>query len=352
MRPPSSRLSLSIAIALAIMAAIFIADTSTDYAVAAAGFYTVVILAVAHRLSAGQLMSLAGICIGLTILSFLLSGFGNYQVGLVNSAIGIVTIVVTTYLALKMEAARAAAQEAQARLLRVARASTLGELTASIAHELNQPLAAIVTSGNACQRWLAQAPPNLDKARQAVDRMLDDAQRASEVIVRVRGMTRGQSLQPQAFAINPAIEEILALSRTELERHEVDVVLDLADDLPPVFADRVQVQQVLGNLVLNAIEAMSDMPAGQRRLHVISARGDHGQVRVGVSDTGNGLPATASAGQIFEAFWTTKAEGLGLGLSISRNIIEANGGRIQARNRDEGGACVQFDLPSPPESRA
>lgn len=351
MRAPSSRLSLSIAIALAIMAAIFVADTSTDYAVAAAGFYTVVILAVAHRLSARQLVLLAGACIGLTILSFALTGFGSYRVGLINSAIGIVTIVVTTYLALKMEAARAAAQEAQARLLRVARASTLGELTASIAHEVNQPLAAIVTSGNACQRWLAQAPPNVDKAQQAVARMLDDALRASEVIVRIRGMTRGQSLQPQAFAINPAVEEVLSLSRAELERHEVAVVLDLEDDLPPVFADRVQIQQVLGNLVLNAMEAMSDVPVGARTLHLATSRGDAGRVRVDVADTGHGLPS-AMVERLFEAFWTTKAEGLGLGLSISRSIVEANGGRIQAGNRAEGGARFQFELPAAPDTTA
>jgi C4-dicarboxylate-specific signal transduction histidine kinase len=351
MRAPSSRLSLSIAIALAIMAAIFIADTSTDYAVAAAGFYTVVILAVAHRLSARQLVLLASACIGLTILSFALTGFGSYRVGLINSAIGIVTIVVTTYLALKMEAARATAQEAQAQLLRVARASTLGELTASIAHEVNQPLAAIVTSGNACQRWLAQAPPNVDKAQQAVERMLGDARRASEVIVRIRGMTRGQSLQPQAFAINPAIEEILSLSRAELERHQVDIALDLADDLPPVFADRVQVQQVLGNLVLNAVEAMSGLPDGPRTLGLATARGAAGHVLVSVSDTGGGLPS-AAADQIFEAFWTTKADGLGLGLSISRSIIEANGGRIQARNQAEGGALFQFELPVVPGASA
>lgn len=351
MRAPSSRLSLSIAIALAIMAAIFIADTATDYAVAAAGFYTVVILAVAHRLSARQLILLAGTCTLLTVLSFILSGFGSYRVGLINSAIGIVTIVVTTYLALKMEAARAAAQEAQARLLRVARASTLGELTASIAHEVNQPLAAIVTSGDACQRWLAQVPPNVDKAQQAVERILDDAQRASEVIIRIRRMTRGQSQQPGAFAINPAIEEVLTLSRAELERHEVTVMLDLADDLPPAFADRVQIQQVLGNLVLNAVEAMSGMPAGQRTLRLASARDDVARLHVSISDTGNGLPS-ATADQIFEAFWTTKSEGLGLGLSISRTIIEANGGRLRARNRVEGGACFQFDLPSAPGAPA
>lgn len=351
MRVNSSRLGLSIAVALAVMAAIFVADTSTDYAVAAAGFYTVVILAVARLLSARQLIVLACTCVLLTLLSFALSGFGNYRVGLINSGIGIVTIVVTTYLALKMEAARADAQEAQARLLRVARASTLGELTASIAHEVNQPLAAIVTSGNACQRWLAQVPPNLDKAQQAVERMLDDARRASDVIVRIRGMTRGQSQQPNAFAINPAIEEVLSLSRAELERHEVAVTLELAEDLPPVFADRVQIQQVIGNLVLNAVEAMSAVPPGRRSLRVTSQRGADGRIRVGVADTGTGLPAGTDE-PLFEAFWTTKADGLGLGLSISRGIVEASGGSIRAANRAQGGAEVVFELPSVPGTSA
>ncbi|MGN7831056.1 sensor histidine kinase [Pseudoxanthomonas sp. 22568] len=351
MRVNSSRLGLGVAVALAVMAAIFVADTSTDYAVAAAGFYTVVILAAARRLSARQLTILACACILLTLLSFALSGFGNYRVGLINSGIGIVTIMVTTYLALKMEAARADAQDAQARLLRVARASTLGELTTSIAHEVNQPLAAIVTSGNACQRWLAQSPPNLDKARQAVERILDDAQRASDVIVRVRGMTRGQAQQPQAFAINPAIEEVLSLARAELERHGVHVTLELSEELPPVFADRVQIQQVLANLVLNAVEAMSATPPGRRSLRVGSARAPDGRVRVSVADTGSGLPA-AMDDQPFEAFWTTKADGLGLGLSISRGIIQASGGSIRAANRAQGGAELVFELPPAPGTSA
>jgi len=327
-----------------VMAAIFAADTLTDYAVAAACFYAAVILAASRILNPRGLVLLAAACVALTGVSFFLTRFGTYRIGLVNSAIGMLVIVITTYLLLKMEAAKAAVQEAQARLLRVARASTVGELTTSIAHEVNQPLAAIASSAEASQRWLAQDPPNVDKARQTLARILADAHRASDVIARIRGLTRGASPERRGFDLNQAVLEMLALSRSELEQHAVIVTTQFDDELPLVLGDRVQVQQVIGNLILNAVDAMDGIPAAARRLTLRSLRVDGGRVALSVRDHGSGLPLEAPE-RVFDAFWTTKSGGLGLGLSLSRSILEANGGQIRAEPAEGGGAHFVFELP-------
>ncbi|WGV54023.1 sensor histidine kinase [Stenotrophomonas indicatrix] len=345
----SPRRPLVVLALIIVMAAIFLVDTVTDYAVAAACFYAAVILAASRRLPARGLIALAAVCIGLTGLSFFLTRFGTYRIGLVNSAIGMLVIGITTYLALKMEAAKAAVQDAQARLLRVARASTVGELTTSIAHEVNQPLAAIASSAEASQRWLAQEPPNLDKARQTIARIVADAHRASNVIARIRGLTQGAAPERQAFDLNLAVEEMLALSRSELEQHGVTVALVLGNELPPAHADRVQVQQVIGNLILNAVDAMSDTRVSERRLSMLTAYDGRGHVSLSVRDRGVGLPAEQTD-RVFDAFWTTKANGLGLGLSLSRSMIEANGGHIRAERPAGGGACFIFELPTATEA--
>ncbi|MCF7750158.1 hypothetical protein KQ945_05340 [Bacillus subtilis subsp. subtilis] len=344
MSPLPSRRTFALIVLGAVMAAIFAADTLTDYAVAAACFYAAVILAASRILPARGLVLLAAICIALTAVSFFLTRFGTYRIGLVNSAIGMLVIGITTYLALKMEAAKAAVQEAQARLLRVARASTVGELTTSIAHEVNQPLAAIASSAEASQRWLAQDPPNVDKARQTLARILADAHRASDVIARIRGLTQGASPERRGFDLNQAALEMLALSRSELEQHAVQVTTQFDDALPPVSGDRVQVQQVLGNLILNAVDAMASVPAGERRLVLHSARLDATRVVLSVRDHGGGLPLDAPE-RVFDAFWTTKSGGLGLGLSLSRSILEAHGGCIRAEPAEGGGARFVFELP-------
>jgi C4-dicarboxylate-specific signal transduction histidine kinase len=345
----SPRRPLVVLALIIVMAAIFLVDTVTDYAVAAACFYAAVILAASRRLPARGLIALAAVCIGLTGLSFFLTRFGTYRIGLVNSAIGMLVIGITTYLALKMEAAKAAVQDAQARLLRVARASTVGELTTSIAHEVNQPLAAIASSAEASPRWLAQEPPNLDKARQTIARIVADAHRASDVIARIRGLTQGAAPERQAFDLNLAAEEMLALSRSELEQHGVTVARVLGSDLPPAHADRVQVQQVIGNLILNAVDAMSETPVSERRLSLLTAYDGRGHVSLSVRDRGVGLPSEQTD-RVFDAFWTTKANGLGLGLSLSRSMIEANGGHIRAERPPGGGACFIFELPTATEA--
>ncbi|MCI1089865.1 ATP-binding protein [Stenotrophomonas maltophilia] len=339
----SPRRPLMLLALIVVMGAIFLIDTVTDYAVAAACFYAAVILAASRVLSARGLITLAVACIALTGLSFFLTRFGTYRIGLVNSVIGMLVIGITTYLALNMEAAKAAVQEAQGRLLQVARASTVGELTTSIAHEVNQPLAAIASSAEASQRWLAQDPPNVDKARQTVARILADAHRAGDVIARIRGLTQGAAPERHAFDLNHAVEEMLALSRSELDQHGVAVALLLDADLPPVQADRVQVQQVIGNLILNAVDAMETVPPADRRLSLLTRR-DGQRVSLSVRDRGVGLPADHPE-RVFDAFWTTKSHGLGLGLSLSRSMIEANDGQIRAERPAGGGACFVFDLP-------
>lgn len=342
--PSPHRRLLTLAALLLALGAIFAADTLTDYGVAAALFYTVVILFAVRLLTRLGMLLLAGACIVLIVLSFQLSSAGAYRVGVINSVISVVVVAVTTSIALQMERAKAAAHAAQAQLLRLARARSLGSLTASIAHEVNQPLAAIVTSGNACQRWLGQQPPNLERAQAALQRILDDANRASAVIARIRSLSKGEAPRKSAFDLNAAVLDVLALSRGELERNTIAVRVELAAALPPVLADRVQIQQVVVNLLLNAMEAMAHTPTDARSLWVGTAQEDAGSVRLTVADAGVGLSAEAQS-RLFDAFWTTKPDGIGIGLSISRSIVEASGGRIWAAPRAPCGTLFGVCLP-------
>jgi len=327
------------------MAVIFVMDTITDYAIAAAVFYTTVILVATRLLSARAVVVLACSCVLLTLVSFAFTRSGVYEVGLVNTAISIVAIGVTTYLALRLVAAEATAYETRERLLRIARVTSLGELTASIAHEINQPLTAIVTSAGACTRWLAQQPPSLDNARRAIDRIVQEANRSSEVIARIRGFTSGKEPQRSAFDLNDAIGEIVSLARSQIDHHEIALTLELQPSLPAVLADKVQIEQVVGNLLLNAIEAMMTSANKVRRLQIVSSTSDTGAVRCSIADSGVGF-RQGEVDHLFDAFWTTKADGIGLGLTISRSIIEANGGRIWAEANQPSGAVLLFELPS------
>ncbi len=335
---------LRLALIAIIMAAIFVADTTTRYEVAAAVFYTVVIFTAARVLGRRGLIALTAACIGLTAVSFALTPHGDLEAGLVNMSISITAIVMIAFLALKAEAAKAAAHDAQTQLMKITRVKSLEGLTTSIAHEVNQPLAAIVTSGNACQRWLAQDPPNLPKARQALDRILSDAGRASTIIARVRSLTKGEPPHKSEFDFNTAILEIIALSQAEITRNHIVLATDLSPDLPPARADRIQIQQVIGNLVLNAIEAMAAIPAQKRGIRITSAHRD-GSLMFSIVDSGAGIPASVHD-HLFEAFWTTKEGGIGVGLSISRAIIEANDGKIWAEPAAAGGSAFRFSVPA------
>ena len=235
-------------------------------------------------------------------------------------------------------------QEAQRELARVSRVATMGELTASIAHEINQPLAAIATDGSAAVRWLAAHPPNLEEAREAATRAVREANRAAAVIGRIRALLKKTSPITAPLDINAVIREVLALNRHELVRGDVRVQTKLAAAVPNVLGDRVQLQQVMLNLIMNAIDAMSTIMDRSRKLLIKSAKSPHG-VLIRVEDSGIGLDPAHQEDRIFEPFFTTKPEGIGMGLSISRSIIEAHGGRLWAASGAEHGAVFQFSLP-------
>ncbi|SAK57514.1 ATPase [Caballeronia catudaia] len=241
------------------------------------------------------------------------------------------------------------AQEALARstaeLAHVTRVTMLGELAASIAHEVTQPMAAIVTSGGAGLRWLDRAQPEIAEAQQSITQMIRDAKRASEVIARIRAMAKKRDSQPARLDVNEIVGETIELVRRELARHRVDVRTDLATPSPTVRCDRVQLQQVLINLIMNAAQAMSGVNAPRvLRIATGASVSDAGHVQITVQDSGTGI-SEDNARRLFDAFFTTKAEGMGMGLSICRSIIEAHGGRIWAEAPDEGGARLCFVLP-------
>lgn len=233
-------------------------------------------------------------------------------------------------------------RQAQAELAHVARLTTLGELTASIAHEINQPLGALVNNASACVRWLAAQ--NLEEARRSAALVIADGHRAAEIIRRIRDLAKKTPLQKEWLDLNATIQDVLALARSAVQRHGVVVETHLAADVPPILGDRVQLQQVLLNLIMNAIEAMSGIGAGPRALRVSSARGAATEVVIAVRDSGPGFDPQA-LDRLFDAFYTTKPHGLGLGLAISRRIIEAHGGRLWATAHTPHGAVVQFTVP-------
>jgi PAS domain S-box-containing protein len=240
--------------------------------------------------------------------------------------------------------AEEALHEAREELTRVSRVVTIGELAASIAHEVNQPLAAVVTNANAGLRWLASANANLDEAREALSRIVRDGNRASSVIAKIRTLIRKTGTEKELLDVKDTLDETIAIAQGEIRRRDVALRTELADDLPVVLADRVQLQQVLLNLIMNGIEAMSAISDRPREMIIAVAEDLASKVRVAVRDSGVGIEPR-SVDKIFEAFYTTKPQGLGIGLSISRSIIEAHGGRLWAAQNDGAGATFQFTLP-------
>ncbi|HEY6831609.1 MAG TPA: ATP-binding protein [Pseudolabrys sp.] len=234
--------------------------------------------------------------------------------------------------------------QAQAELAHVSRLSTLGELTASIAHEVNQPLAAIVTSGEACLRWLARDEPQLEGVKRGVERMIGDGRRASEVVKRLRTLSKKGDLRKAPINLNEIVDEALLLVQREIGINRIKLRRDYGTSLPVALGDRVQLQQVVINLVLNAIQAMVSVPDSPRELCIETRPCADGKVVVAVRDTGPGI-APQAENQLFTAFFTTKEDGMGMGLSICRSIIESHGGRVWACRNDAGGATFQFSLP-------
>ena len=242
------------------------------------------------------------------------------------------------------EAAQEGLIQAQAEIARIARITTMGELAASIAHELNQPLGSIVTSGDACLRWLAAKPPNLDEATQAVEAIIRDGTRASSVLVRIRGLLRRGERLRERLDVNDVIREVIALLDGELRRNAISLQTDMPEKLPPVVVDRVLLQQVILNLIVNAMEAMRTVSDRARVLRIQTEEQPSGSIVVLLQDSGVGVDPEHSS-RMFEAFYTTKVQGIGMGLTISRSIIEAHGGRLWAVANNGPGSSFRFTLP-------
>jgi C4-dicarboxylate-specific signal transduction histidine kinase len=242
-------------------------------------------------------------------------------------------------------------QTAQAELAHVNRVATMGQLTASIAHEVNQPIAATVSNAQAALRWLKRQPPDLHEVHEALACIAEDGKRAGEVIAGIRELMKKAPPRKDRLEINGAIREVIELTRGEAVKNGVSVQTELADGLPLIQGDRVQLQQVMLNLIVNAVEAASSVGEGSRELLISTREAETGGVRVAVRDTGPGL-TPAALEHLFEPFYTTKPNGLGLGLSICRSIIEAHGGRLWTSANVPRGAVFQFTLPQHPDMQS
>jgi C4-dicarboxylate-specific signal transduction histidine kinase len=234
--------------------------------------------------------------------------------------------------------------DAQAELAHVTRVTTLGELSASIAHEVNQPLAGITSNAEACLRWLDRGTPNLDAARRSVEWIINDCKRAGEIIQRVRALAKRTNTQKVALHINDVVDEVISLLQREMSDHRVSLRKELASILPMVFVDRIQLQQVIINVIINSIDAMQSVTDRPRELTIQSRLDGEHQVLLTVKDCGVGISAE-NADRLFSPFFTTKPSGMGMGLSICRSIIEAHGGRMWTEANLPHGAAFHFALP-------
>ena len=240
--------------------------------------------------------------------------------------------------------AEQALSKARSELAHVSRVTALGALTASIAHEVNQPLSGIITNAGTCQRMLASDPPNIDGARETARRTIRDGHRASEVIARLRALFTKKTTTSESVDLNETAREVVALSAHELQRSRVILRLELADDLPSITGDRVQLQQVILNLLLNASDAMSAVEDRPRKLVIRTDQDEGDRIRLSVEDAGVGFEPE-DADKLFEAFYTTKNGGMGIGLSVSRSIVEHHHGRLWAVPNDGPGATFSFSIP-------
>jgi signal transduction histidine kinase len=337
--------SAALPLATAILAiAIFIVDTITPYEISAATFYVVVVLLSLRFCRTQGVITISAICVVLTVVSYVLTPGGNFETGIVNTSISLLAIAATTYLAVKSESARVTAEQAQAHLAHVARVTTLGEIAASIAHEINQPLTAIVTNASACTRWMYAQPPNLERAAASMDNIVDDANRASEIINRVRALATRTELKKTSLELNVVVHEVLALMQTRFRENRISVRTNLSNDLPMIFGDRIQLQQVVLNLLVNAIDAVNAVPNDGREIHIISSKSNTCGATITIEDSGVGIDP-ASVNHLFDAFHSTKSDGMGIGLSICRSIIEAHSGQIWAAPNKPRGAAFCFTLP-------
>jgi len=238
----------------------------------------------------------------------------------------------------------AALMKTQVELAHLSRLLSMGELTASIAHEINQPLAAVVTHGHACLEWLSANPPNLEKARLTTERIIQDGTRAGNVLSRIRAVFKKEAPAKNWLDLNEVIHELTMFLREEAARRQIVIRTELSVHLPKVKADRVQLQQVVLNLVMNGMDAMSEVTGRPKELLIRSRQENSQEIAIEIEDCGEGF-TPESEEKIFDPFYTTKPHGIGLGLSISRSIVESHGGRLWATGKDSGGAIFQFTVP-------
>jgi C4-dicarboxylate-specific signal transduction histidine kinase len=325
---------------------IFTIDALVNAEIDVAVLYVAVVLLSARFCDTRGVLMVGLGCIALSILGDIASPGDPYgYVAVSNRFLGFGAIGATTFLIRQNQRARKELEQAQTELTRVIRVATLGELTAAIAHEVNQPLTGLATSGYACLRWLARDPPDLEEVRRSVERMINDGRRAGEVIDRIRAMVTKSPSQRGRLSINNVIMEVVTLLSVEIQRNRISLQTELSSDLPLIMGDRVQLQQVILNLMMNAIDAMSQTGRSQRELSVAAAMDGSDAVLVTVRDSGPGLDETALE-HLFDAFYTTKPDGMGMGLAITRRIVDAHGGQVWATPNTPRGAKFEFRLPT------
>lgn len=342
--------------------AIFIVDTLTDLDIAVAVLYILVIMLATGSCSIRGLRRVALTCGMLTLAGFFVSHLDHpFSTALARCLVSLTAIGIATWLALQNRRSRDALQEqlsllahthdveaqlhrAQIELAHISRDTTMGEMAAAIAHEVNQPLAAIASSAEAACRWLDRPLPDLREARAAIHRAASNARRASEVIRRIRDLTRKSDSHYEDLDLESVVADSLALLDREIHSQQVQLSRKVEGRSPKVSGDRIQLQQVLINLIMNSLQALVGCKDLPRELHV-RIHGKDSLVVVEVRDNGPGIDPQHLA-LLFDAFFTTKADGMGIGLSICRSIIELHGGRIWADSQPNGGATFSFSLPA------
>jgi len=336
----------SLPVAAALAGGIFLIDTLSSLHFAVASLYVIVVLIAAHDLDRRGVVITGVTCAFLTVFSYVIDhGFVVDGTAPLRSAVSLVSILIATMLVLRNVSAEEAYREAQLELAHANRVATMGQLTASIAHEIKQPIAAAHNNARAALNYLDNSPADVAEVREALTCIVDDADRASAVVDRIGSLIKKAPARKEVIDLNAAILEVIAVTRSEAVKAGVTVAAQLADELPGIRGDRVQLQQVMLNLIVNAIQSMRGVEGGNRELHISTVSIEPESVCVAVRDTGHGL-RPESLPRLFEPFYTTKPDGMGMGLSICRSIIEAHGGRLWATSCEPRGALFQFTIPA------
>ena len=347
MVPLRTAASKAIPVAMVLMAlAILVGDLRTDVVVNVGVLYIAVVLMSARIYMARGVIVVTLGCAVLTLVGYLLSPGDQWSVAAIaNRFLGLAAMGSVTFLALRDKSAQQALRQAQTELAHASRLTAMGQLTASIGHEVRQPITSSIINARAALRWLDRPTPDLEEAKEALAHIVDDANRASEVLNRIRDLARKALPRQELLDINGTVRELIELTSSEAIKNGISVKIELVEGLPPVLGDRVQLQQVILNLVVNAVEAMSETSESFRELRVSTAQTPSGDVLVEVRDSGPGVRPDGFD-QLFEAFHTTKPSGLGLGLSICRSIVEAHGGQLWASANEPRGAIFHFTVPT------